>query len=124
MQNTLRRCVVVIDDNCDAADIISMFLEMDGHEVHTAYSGAAGVAAVEASRPAYVFCDIGMPEVDGYRVAESIRKLGGDYHPYLVATTGWGDALTRQKTSLAGFDLHLVKPVSLAEVKTIVEGAS
>jgi len=120
MPNSTKRCIVVIDDNCDAADIISMFLELEGHEVHTAYSGAAGVAAVKASRPAYVFCDIGMPEVDGYHVAQSIRHLQGDYHPYLVATTGWGDALTRQKTAEAGFDLHLVKPVSLATVATIL----
>ena len=121
MSSPQKHQVVVIDDNCDAADTFAMFLDLDGHQVHTEYSGADGVDAIRAHRPDIIFCDIGMPGMNGYDVACAVRRLDHGYRPLLVATTGWGDEETRRQTAAAGFDLHLVKPLMLAEVPAILQ---
>lgn len=113
--------VLVIDDNADAADSLGMLLASLGHEARVAYGGGPGIDAVSSFGPDVVFCDIGMPGVDGFEVAARIRRRGGESAPVLVALTGWGADADRQRTRLAGFDFHLTKPATFESVRAILD---
>ena len=106
------RCVLVVDDNQDAAELIAEALAAAGHQVRTAFDGPAALAISEAFDPDVVFLDIGLPVMDGYEVARRMRALDGK-RMTLVAITGYGQEADRQRALAAGFDSHLVKPVSL-----------
>ncbi len=121
---TTPRRVLVVDDNHDSAELMAMLLGIVGHEVRLAHDGLEAVAAAAAFEPHVVLLDIGLPKLDGYQVAARIRASGG-VQPVLVALTGWGQEEDRHRTSAAGFDLHLVKPVDhdvLTAVIADVEG--
>lgn len=126
--NPASRRVLVVDDNHDSADMMTMLLEFVGHEVRTAHDGLSAVNAVEAFRPDVVLLDIGLPVLNGYEAAERIRRAPGR-QPVLVALTGWGQADDRRRATDAGFDHHLIKPVDhevlmelVAAVPTDVRG--
>ena len=110
------RRILVVDDNADAADLLGELLEMMGNEVRTAYDGEAGVQAAGEFHPEVVFCDIGMPKVNGYEAARRIREQPWGRSTVMVALTGWGQEDDRKKSADAGFDFHLVKPVAPAAV--------
>jgi signal transduction histidine kinase/CheY-like chemotaxis protein len=112
------RRILVVDDNLDAADSLAMLLKMFGHEVRTAASGAAALAAVEADKPEVVFLDLGMPGMSGLEVARRLRQAPGGSSLCLVALTGWGAEEDRRRSREAGFDHHLVKPVAPAELQS------
>jgi len=103
--------VLIIDDNIDAADTLTEMLRASGHDVATAYDGAAGLVAVDSHRPDVVLLDIGLPKVNGYNVARKIRESDPQRRIVLVAVTGWGQDEDRRRSQQAGFDHHLVKPV-------------
>jgi CheY-like chemotaxis protein len=105
------RRIVLIDDNIDAAESLAMLLRLKGHEVHVAYEGEAGVALALKTAPDCVLVDIGLPGIDGYEVAKRLRSHDRD-GVLLVALTGYGQAEDRMRSGQAGFDHHLVKPVS------------
>ena len=117
-----RRRILVLDDNTDSADLLGVLLERLGNEVRTAYDGEAGVLEAEEFRPEVVFCDIGMPKMNGYEVARHLREQPWSREIVLVALTGWGQVDDRKKSSDAGFDLHLVKPVDPAVLKQLLAG--
>jgi len=119
---TVRRRILVVDDNTDSADLLGVLLERLGNEVRTAYDGEAGVLEAEDFRPDVVFCDIGMPKMNGYEVARRLREQRWSREIVLVALTGWGQVDDRKKSSDAGFDLHLVKPVDPAVLKQLLAG--
>ncbi|MGV9010969.1 MAG: ATP-binding protein [Flavobacteriales bacterium] len=102
--------VMVVDDNVDAAFVLSMLLKRMHHEVHATHGGEEALEQVEGFRPDVVFLDIGMPGMDGYEVCRHIRKLPGGEKFHLVALTGWGQEEDKELAKQAGFDLHLVKP--------------
>jgi PAS domain S-box-containing protein len=106
------RSVLVVDDNQDAAELIAEALAAAGHQVRTAFDGPAALAISEAFDPDVVFLDIGLPVMDGYEVARRMRASDGK-RMTLVAITGYGQEADRQRALAAGFDSHLVKPVSL-----------
>jgi len=110
--DTARR-ILVVDDNTDAADLIAEYLAFEGFEVAVAYGGQDAIAKARAFRPHVIFLDIGMPGMDGYQVASTLR--GADWFPAtrIVALTAWGDAASRERTRACGFDAHLVKPTQL-----------
>jgi CheY-like chemotaxis protein len=114
--------VLVVDDNCDAAETLSALLELLGHRAQVANDGPAALAAVLDFRPQVVFLDIGMPGMNGYDVATAIRDDRRLDQPLLVALTGWGGESDRQRTSAAGFDLHLTKPVDLDAIVEMLSG--
>jgi signal transduction histidine kinase len=109
----VRRRILVVDDNRDAAESLSEALESEGHEVRVAFDGASAVALGQEYRPSVVFLDIGLPVMDGYEVARKLRALDNGYRPLLVAISGYGQPSDRQRAIEAGFDQHLVKPVSV-----------
>ncbi|MDB5917625.1 MAG: diguanylate cyclase [Massilia sp.] len=114
--------VLVVDDNRDAADMLSALLELLGHVAQVANDGAAALEAMQDFRPQAVFLDLGMPVMNGYQVAQAIRNDRRFDQPLLVALTGWGGEDDRARTRAAGFDLHLTKPVDLDTVQKMLAG--
>jgi CheY-like chemotaxis protein len=115
------RRILVVDDNADAAVSLSMFLRLKGHEVQVAHDGTAGLAAASSYRPDVAFLDIGMPGMDGYELARRIRLDPDLKSVALVALTGWGQEEDRRRSSEAGFDHHLVKPVDPDDLRQLLE---
>ncbi len=105
------RKILVVDDNVDAADTLEALLRIEGFAVAVAYDGQAALEAVRNDRPEIVLMDIGMPRMDGYEAARRIREETQGIR--LIALTGWGQDLDRQKAEAAGFNSHFVKPVDL-----------
>ena len=109
-----------MDDNQDAALTLAQILKLLGHEARTVHDGGAAVEAAERYRPELMLLDIGLPVMNGYDVAKAIRKhpWGGDI--VIVALTGWGQEGDRRRSQDAGIDNHLVKPVDLATLETLL----
>ena len=109
VKSTLR--ILIVDDNRDSADSLSMMLKIMGNETHTAYDGEAAVAAANAFRPAVILLDIGLPKLNGYDTCRRLREQTEGKELVIIAQTGWGQDEDRHRTHEAGFDHHLVKPV-------------
>jgi CheY-like chemotaxis protein len=104
--------VLVADDSRDTTESLALMLTMKGHEVRTAFDGEEAFLAAESFRPDVALLDVGMPKASGHAVARRIRDTPWGARMVLVAQTGWGHEEDRRKTMEAGFDHHLVKPVS------------
>ncbi len=113
--------VLVVDDNIDAATTLARLLTLLGHDVTLAHDGPGALAAAAAARPQLVLLDIGLPGMDGYAVAARLRAAGHD-RAALVALTGYGGEEDVRRSSLAGFDRHLVKPVDVAALRELTSG--
>lgn len=111
-QQPRRRRLMVIDDNKDAAESMSMLLELWGHEVVCAYDGRTALEAAAKYHPDAVFLDIGLPGMSGYEIAERLRELPESARAVLIAITGYGQDDDRRRSRDAGIDHHLVKPVA------------
>jgi PAS domain S-box-containing protein len=109
--NTVIRKVLLIDDNKDIADTMSVALELLGHEVRTANDGPQGILLGDEYKPDIVLLDIGLPGMNGFEVARRIRATDWGKNVYLVAATGWGQPQDKLKAAEAGFDQHLTKPI-------------
>lgn len=118
---TARRRLLVVDDNRDAAESMSMLLEMWGHEVVFAYDGPSALETAEKWQPEAVFLDIGLPGMDGYEVAERLRELLQAKDAVLIAITGYGQDDDRLRSRRAGIDHHLVKPVAPDTLRSLIE---
>ena len=112
--------VLVIDDNQDAADMVSEALALDGHDVARAYGGPEGLALALARRPDVVLCDIGLPLMDGYEVAARLRADATTAGTYLVALTGYTLPDDLRRATEAGFDAHLAKPASVRAIRALL----
>jgi two-component system, sensor histidine kinase len=120
-----QRDILIIEDNADAAATLRSLLQLAGHRVRIARDGEEGLEALKASRPDVALIDLGLPRVDGYEVARRAREMmDGQPRPLLVAVTGYGLPEDRRRTVEAGFDAHLVKPVDLAALRTLLAGVS
>jgi PAS domain S-box-containing protein len=116
-----KRRIVIIEDNIDAAESLSLLLSMGGHDVSTAATGTDGINLVRAERPDVVICDIGLPGgVTGYDVARAIREWDKTGAPYLIALTGYGRDDDRKRAADAGFDVHLTKPIAPAALELLI----
>jgi PAS domain S-box-containing protein len=112
--------VLVVDDSEDTAEMMTVLLEMDGHEIQSAHSGPAALAAAAAFRPDVVILDIGLPGLDGYQVAQRLREDPVLKEVTLIAASGYGQPADLQRSREAGFDRHLVKPVDPRELREIL----
>ena len=120
-RSTPRRRILVVDDSIDAADSLAMLLRHLGHDVQVAHDGHAALEAARLNRPQVVLLDLGMPGVNGYRVVERLRGESGFGGIPFVAVTGTGEPEVRERTRAAGFTAHVVKPVSLEALQTLLE---
>lgn len=117
------RRVLVVDDNRDAAESLAMLLGAWNHEVRTVHSGPEALDLSASFRPDVILLDIGLPGMDGYEVARRLRQRPNAKMTLLVALTGYGRAEDRRQSHEAGFDEHLVKPVSVDALEKILGGA-
>jgi CheY-like chemotaxis protein/two-component sensor histidine kinase len=112
------RKILVVDDNVDAATSLQMMFAMEGCDVIVAHDGEEAVKTFQGFRPDIVLLDIGLPKLDGYQVAEKIRAMSEQVT--LIAVTGYGQPSDKQRSTAAGFDAHVVKPVEPCRFKTLV----
>jgi PAS domain S-box-containing protein len=112
--------LLVVDDNDDAAMMLSMLLEASGYEVSSENASRAGLARALAERPDACLLDIGLPDMDGYELARRIRAAPGMAHARLIAVSGYGQQEDKQKAFAAGFDHYLVKPVNTRELTALL----
>jgi PAS domain S-box-containing protein len=114
--------VLLVDDSIDAATAMALLLEADGFDVRTAHDAHAALALSDVFAPQIVLLDIGLPGMDGYRLASEMRGREATAQALLIAVTGYGQAHDRQRSKEAGFDHHLVKPVAFSEIQKAVRG--
>jgi CheY-like chemotaxis protein len=119
MQRVCRR-ILIADDNQDAAECLSMLLELAGHEVRVAHHGRAALSVAEWFRPDVVLLDIGMPDLSGYEVAQELRQEPWAARIQLIALTGWGQEDDRRRALQAGFDHYLTKPAESDELEALI----
>ncbi|RYD42782.1 MAG: response regulator, partial [Verrucomicrobiaceae bacterium] len=113
--------ILVIDDGVATADTLALFLDLEGFETFTAYSGREGLGLAREHRPQMAFVDIGMPEMDGNETARKLREIPGCESIILVALTGWGQEEDRRKTNEAGFNHHVVKPAAPSTLREMLD---
>ncbi len=98
-----------------------MLLRLSGHDVHLAHSGAEALEVANLVRPDVGILDIGMPDMNGYDVAERIRHEAWGKELTLIAVTGWGQDADKRRALAAGFDHHLTKPVEFEKLKQLID---
>ena len=108
---TAQRRVLIVDDNRDSAESLSMLLEITGNKTYIAHDGLEAVEAIEQHHPDVVLLDIGLPLLDGHEVCRRVREQAWGKDIVIIALTGWGQEDDRRKSKEAGFNGHLVKPV-------------
>jgi len=118
----VRRRVLIIEDNVDAAHSLKDMLELDGHAVAVAYDGPDGIAQARALLPEYVLCDIGLPGMNGYEVARALRAEAALRSVHLVALSGYALPEDLQRAAEAGFELHLAKPPTREKLDGLLGG--
>jgi CheY-like chemotaxis protein len=117
------RRVLVVDDNPDAVETLSLLLQLRHNAVLTAVDGLEAVEAAAAFQPDLILLDIGLPKLNGYDAARRIREERHDQRLVIVAMTGWGQEEDKRKSKEAGFDQHLVKPVDPGLLDELLESA-
>lgn len=110
----------MVEDGRNAADILAMFFEIEGHEVSVAYDGVEAVERSLAFRPQIIFLDIGMPRMDGLQAARQIRRQPGGREIMIVALSGFDQAEDIRHCTDAGIDCHLAKPVCPTELREVL----
>jgi CheY-like chemotaxis protein len=104
--------ILVVDDNVDAAEMLATLLRLDSHRVWVVHDGRAALDAAQAYRPEIILLDIGLPELNGYEVARSLRTREKHRRLTIIAMTGYGQERDCQRSLDAGCDAHLTKPVA------------
>jgi CheY-like chemotaxis protein len=115
-----RRRILVVDDNRDAADSLASVLTLMGNEVVIGNDGVEATALALQFTPDVVMLDIGMPRMNGYEACAAIRRQAANADAVIIAVTGWGQDEDRRQSELAGFNLHLTKPVDPAAVEALL----
>lgn len=116
--------ILVIDDNIDAAESLTMLLEMSGHSTRNAHDGMTGLNIAEEFRPEVILLDIGLPDINGYEVAQRIRQKVWGKKIFLIAATGWGQDKDKELAKEAGFDKHLTKPIDYQALNIFLQKLS
>jgi PAS domain S-box-containing protein len=114
------RSILIIEDNDDARDSLRLLLETLGHRVAAATDARDGLALAQTHRPDVALIDLGLPGLDGFEVARALRASPAGKTMTLIAVTGYGQAQDRQRSKEAGFDAHLVKPVSQTVLSSLI----
>jgi len=112
------RRVLIVDDNRDSAELLTLLLEREGHETRTAYDGQEAIALAAQFQPNIALLDIGLPDMDGYELVQTLRARSELSACKFVAVTGHGEL--RAGSGSPHFDAHLVKPVDLSAVVRLV----
>ena len=103
--------ILLIDDDEDARQLLTILLELIGYEVYSESNGRSALPLVESLHPDVIISDIGMPELDGYQTAALIRRQSWGSQVVLIALSGYGSAQDKKRADQAGFDYHFTKPL-------------
>jgi CheY-like chemotaxis protein len=117
---TSTKRVLVIDDNVDVAEMLAAYLQQIGYEVIQAHDGPAGLDAALQHQPEVIVCDLGLPGLDGYEVARTVRKVPYLRSSLLVAVSGYGESADRERARIAGFSHHMTKPADPMELADLI----
>ncbi len=120
-QSARRRRILVVDDNPDGADSLTLMLRLLNNEVQTARNGMEAIQQTRAFQPDIVFMDLGLPKMNGLEATRRIREEPWGQSVKIFALTGWGQEADKELTRRAGCNGHLVKPVSLEDLKVALE---
>lgn len=112
--------VLIVEDNFDAAEMLELTVSQLGHRTNVAHDGATAIALAPQFQPDVIFLDIGLPGMNGYTVARTLRTLPGFSKVHIAAVTGWGQEEDRRKAREAGFDSHFTKPLSSAMLEDLL----
>ena len=115
------RRVLIVDDNADSAESLRLVLVADGHTVETAADGTSALTAAARFKPEVVLLDIALPDMDGYRVAEGLRKAPKGETTLIIAVTGYAGDESVRRSREAGIDEHLVKPLDPDRLTAILQ---
>ena len=116
----VRQCILVVDDNVDAAQVLAMYLEVSGHDILVEHDATRALETARRKRPDVCVLDIGLPDIDGYQLARMLRSDPATAQGLLIALTGYGQEQDRARAVAAGFDHHLVKPVDSATLLGLI----
>ncbi|HVW65170.1 MAG TPA: GAF domain-containing protein [Nitrosospira sp.] len=116
--------ILVADDNKPAATAISMLLERDNHVVRVVHDGLTALQEAGQFLPHIMLLDIGMPHLNGYKVARAVRAAPWGAGIYLIAATGWGQEKDKKLAEEAGFDVHLTKPINFKQLRELIENCA
>ncbi|MGN6665746.1 MAG: response regulator, partial [Trinickia sp.] len=115
--NRLR--ILIVDDNADAA--LSLGMVLHEHDIRIAHNGAEALQIAAAFKPRIAFLDLGLPDISGYEVARRLRERHAcGVRPEIVAVSGYGQPEDHARSTKAGFDIHLIKPVEIEALLAIV----
>jgi two-component system, chemotaxis family, CheB/CheR fusion protein len=112
--------ILIVDDNRDAAQSLAKVLELKGEKVLCTYDGLSAVELAATQRPDVILLDIGLPGIDGYQVAERLRRQRNAHQLKIIAVSGYGGELDQERARRAGFDHFLVKPVDFAALEVVL----
>ena len=112
--------ILVVDDNRDCAQSMAMLLRIYGHQVEIALNGPMALESARVRPPDVVLLDIGLPGMDGWKVAERIKSSNGARKPLLIAVTGFGQDSDRRHSAESGIDLHLLKPIDPEKLNSLL----
>lgn len=114
------RRILLVEDNPDASETLSMFLTSEGHTVTTAFNGITGLALAKERRFDLLICDIGLPGMDGYELIRDLRESTSSHIPFAIAVSGYGQAEDQTRAIAAGFGQYFVKPVDVDALLTLI----
>ena len=120
MQKESAKRILVVDDNHDGADTLAILIRMEGHEVNVAYDTKSGIALADVSVPDIIFHDIALPMMDGYAAARYFRSHEKFTKTLLVAISAHNATFDRKCAQVAGFDMHLSKPVDFDVLQKVL----
>jgi signal transduction histidine kinase len=109
--------ILIVDDNADAAELLGEWLRTLGHTTRIAFDGPRALESAAQFQPHLALLDLGLPVMDGFEVARALKEVRGLGAISLIAVTGYGQELDRQRTRAAGFEEHLVKPIDLERLR-------
>jgi CheY-like chemotaxis protein len=112
--------ILLVEDNVDLAEMLAAYLQQLGHEVIQARDGRTGLDVALQQRPEVIVCDIGLPGLDGYEIARRLRQAAVPLACVLIAVSGYGNSIDRQRARQAGFDHHLTKPADPVQLADLI----
>ncbi len=111
---------LVVDDIADAADILAVLMRLWGYDAKACYGGVAALAVARSYRPHVVLLDVGLPGVDGFRVALGLREMSGSQGTVIIGISGHADAVCRARARATGFDHYLIKPADPVHLRGLL----
>ena len=113
--------VLVVEDNRESADMLAKLLELCGYNVSIAYTALDGLETAQQAKPDVILCDIGLPDSDGFALAQALHANPTTAAARLIAVTAYGEQRDRERSKLVGFAKHLVKPVNPRDLLDLLE---